>query len=76
MSRVALYKRLLALTGQSPIEFIRNIRLKRAEQLLIKSKLTVSEVAYEVGFGNPKAMTKYFKIEFNKLPSDYINSRN
>nr|WP_249665256.1 two-component regulator propeller domain-containing protein [Mucilaginibacter sp. Bleaf8] len=75
MSRVALYKRLLALTGQSPIEFIRNIRLKRAEQLLIKSKLTVSEVAYEVGFGNPKAMTKYFKKEFNKLPSDYLNSR-
>jgi AraC-like DNA-binding protein len=71
MSRVALYKKLLALTGKTPIEFIRSIRLKRAAQLLEKSKLTVSEIAYEVGFNNPKYFSRFFKSEFNMLPSAY-----
>lgn len=71
MSRVALYKKLLALTGKTPIEFIRSIRLKRAAQLLEKSNLTVSEIAYEVGFNNPKYFSKFFKSEFNILPSAY-----
>lgn len=71
MSRVHLYKKLMALTGKSPIEFIRVIRLQRAAQLLEKSQLTVSEVAYQVGFNNPKYFTKYFKDEYNVLPSNY-----
>lgn len=71
MSRVSVYKKILALTGRSPIEFIRGIRLKRAAQLLEKSQLTVAEVAYEVGFNNPKYFTKYFKMEYNVLPSVY-----
>ena len=69
MSRVALYKRLLALTGKTPIEFIRSIRLKRAAQLLEKSQFTVAEIAYEVGFNNPKYFSRYFKTEFGLLPS-------
>ncbi len=71
MSRVHLYKKLLALTGKSPIEFIRCIRLQRAAQLLEKSQLTVSEIAYQVGFNNPKYFTKYFKDQFKTLPSNY-----
>ncbi|MDH6304430.1 signal transduction histidine kinase/ligand-binding sensor domain-containing protein/DNA-binding response OmpR family regulator [Parabacteroides sp. PF5-5] len=71
MSRVHLYKKLLSLTGKSPIEFIRIIRLKRAAQLLQESQLTVSEIAYEVGFNNPKYFRKYFKEEFGILPSQY-----
>lgn len=71
MSRVYLYKKLLALTGKAPLEFIRTVRLKRAAQLLTESQLTVAEVAYEVGFNNPKYFTKYFKTEFNCLPSVY-----
>ncbi|MGV3642325.1 MAG: helix-turn-helix transcriptional regulator, partial [Adhaeribacter sp.] len=71
MSRVYLYKKLLALTGRSPIEFIRSIRLKRAARLLEESQLTVAEIAYEVGFNNPKYFTKYFKAEFHCLPSAY-----
>ncbi|WP_199200241.1 two-component regulator propeller domain-containing protein [Adhaeribacter arboris] len=71
MSRVYLYKKLLALTGKAPLEFIRTVRLKRAAQLLTESQLTVAEVAYEVGFNNPKYFTKYFKQEFNELPSAY-----
>jgi signal transduction histidine kinase/ligand-binding sensor domain-containing protein/DNA-binding response OmpR family regulator len=71
MSRVALYKKLLALTGKTPIEFIRSVRLKRAAQLLEKSQMTVAEIAYEVGFNNPKYFSKYFKLEFNVLPSQW-----
>lgn len=71
MSRVALYKKLFSLTGKTPIEFIRSIRLQRAVQLLEKREMTVAEVAYEVGFNNPKYFTKYFKQEYNVLPSSY-----
>lgn len=71
MSRVHLYKKLLTITGKAPLEFIRVIRIQRAAQLLEKSQLTVAEVAYKVGFNNPKYFTKYFKEEFNMLPSAY-----
>jgi DNA-binding response OmpR family regulator len=75
MSRVALYKKILSLTGKAPLEFIRSIRLKRAAQLLEKSGMSVSEIAYEVGFNNPKNFTKYFKEEFKVLPSQYANDK-
>ena len=74
MSRVHLYKKLLALTGKSPIEFIRHIRLQRAAQLLEKSQMSVSEIAYQVGFNNPKYFSKYFKDQFHILPSAYGKS--
>jgi len=74
MSRVALYKRLLQLTRQTPIEFIRSMRLKRAARLLEKSQLTVAEIAYEAGFNNPKTFAKYFKAEFGVLPSSYLKA--
>ena len=60
MSRVHLYKKLFQITGKTPIEFIRVIRLKRAAQLLRESQLHVSEVAFEVGFNNPKYFSRYF----------------
>jgi signal transduction histidine kinase/ligand-binding sensor domain-containing protein/DNA-binding response OmpR family regulator len=72
MSRVSLYKKLLALTDKSPIEFIRIIRLKRAANLLVSSQLSVSEVAYQVGFNNPRYFSKYFSKEYQMLPSKYI----
>jgi len=75
MSRVHLYKKLTALTGKSPIEFIRIMRLKRAAQLLGKSQQTVSEIAYEVGFNDPRYFSRYFKAEFGVLPSQYSNSK-
>ncbi|MCD8313791.1 MAG: response regulator, partial [Bacteroidales bacterium] len=64
MSRVQLYKKLLRITGKSPLEFIRVIRLKRAVQYLRESQLNVSEVAYRVGFNSPRNFAKYFKEEF------------
>jgi signal transduction histidine kinase/ligand-binding sensor domain-containing protein/DNA-binding response OmpR family regulator len=71
MSRVHLYKRMRQITGKTPIEFIRVLRLKRAAQLLRESQQNVSEIAYQVGFNNPKYFSSYFKEEFGVLPSVY-----
>ena len=71
MSRVNLYKKLLALTGKSPIEFIRVMRLKRAAQYLRESQLNVAEIAYRTGFNNPKYFSRYFKAEYGVSPSEY-----
>ncbi len=71
MSRVHLYKKMVSITGKTPIEFIRIIRLKRAAQYLRESQQSVSEIAYQTGFSNPKYFRKYFKDEFGVLPSEY-----
>jgi signal transduction histidine kinase/ligand-binding sensor domain-containing protein/DNA-binding response OmpR family regulator len=74
LSRVALYKKVLAFTGKTPVELIRSIRLKRAVQLLEKNQFTVAEIAYEVGFNDPKYFSRHFKAEFGILPSAYQRS--
>lgn len=74
MSRVTFYRKIVSLTGRSPLEFIRSIRLKRAAQLLEKSGMSIAEIAYQVGFNDPKIFTKFFKEEFNMLPSQYITN--
>lgn len=71
MSRVYFYKKILSLTDKTPSEFIRYIRLKRAADLLEKSQLYVNEVAYQVGFNDPKYFRKYFKDEFGLSPNEY-----
>jgi signal transduction histidine kinase/ligand-binding sensor domain-containing protein/DNA-binding response OmpR family regulator len=76
MSRGHLYKKLMNITGKSPIEFIRIIRLKRSLQYLKESQMSISEIAYEVGFGSPKIYTKYFKDEYKITPSEYIKKQN
>ncbi|MGM9802607.1 MAG: two-component regulator propeller domain-containing protein [Muribaculaceae bacterium] len=63
MSRVNLYRRILSVTGNTPSEFIRLVRLRHAEQLLARSQLTVQEIAYKVGFSS----TRYFARCFNDL---------
>jgi len=73
VSRGSLYKKLLALTGKTPVDCIRTIRLKRASQLLVKSQLCIANVAYEVGFNNPAYFAKVFREEYGLLPSEYIN---
>jgi signal transduction histidine kinase/ligand-binding sensor domain-containing protein/DNA-binding response OmpR family regulator len=72
LSRVSLYKKLLTLTGKTPVDCIRTVRLKRAVQLLEKSKLSIANVAYEVGFNNAAYFSKVFREEFGMLPSEYI----
>jgi signal transduction histidine kinase/ligand-binding sensor domain-containing protein/DNA-binding response OmpR family regulator len=73
ISRVSLYKRLLTLTGKTPVDCIRTIRLKRAAQLLEKSNLNIAGVAYEVGFNNPNYFSRVFKDEYGMQPSEYVN---
>ena len=75
MNRVTLYRKILSLTGKTPIEFIRSMRLKRAAQLLEKSGMSVAEIAYEVGFNNPKNFAKFFKEEFKMPPSQFAASK-
>jgi len=72
ISRAHLYNKLLALTGKTPIEYIRIMRIRRAAQILKKSQLTVMEVAYKVGFNDPRYFTKHFKNEYKMTPSQYI----
>ncbi|KXX71289.1 hybrid sensor histidine kinase/response regulator transcription factor [Flammeovirga sp. SJP92] len=75
ISRGHLYRKVQMLTGKSPSDFIRAVRLKRASQLLESSNLTISEIAYEVGFSNPKYFSKCFKAEYKVLPSVYASNK-
>ncbi|MBL6447186.1 helix-turn-helix domain-containing protein [Fulvivirga sp. 29W222] len=74
LSRSQLYKRVKGLTGLSVSILIRNIRLKKACQLLKSNDLSISQVAYEVGFSDPGYFTKCFKEMYSCPPSEYINS--
>jgi signal transduction histidine kinase/ligand-binding sensor domain-containing protein/DNA-binding response OmpR family regulator len=71
MHRAGMYRKLLAITGKTPIEVIREVRLKRGAQLIERSGMTIAEVAYDVGFNNPKKFSQYFKEYFNMTPSEY-----
>ncbi len=71
MSRAHLYQKLMSLTEKAPTEFIRHIRLQRAAKLLKGSYLTISEIAYDAGFNNPKLFTRHFKNEYGVTPSKY-----
>ncbi|KEO72993.1 hybrid sensor histidine kinase/response regulator transcription factor [Anditalea andensis] len=75
ISRGQLYKKIHSLTGKSPVEFIRQIRLQRAAQLLGKSQLTIAEVAYKVGYNNAKYFSKHFKEYYGTLPSTYASKK-
>ena len=70
LSRSGLYKKLMQITGKSPLEFMRTLRLKRGKALLEKSGDSISQIAYQVGM-SPKQFAKFFKEEFGYLPSDY-----
>ena len=71
MSSVYLNKKMSALTGKTTSEYVRSIRLRKATQLLEKTDLSISEIAYEVGYNSPKYFSKYFKDEYGILPSEY-----
>lgn len=72
-SKSTLYKKLKSLTGLNTSAFIRNIRLKAACKLVEEKKnLRISELAYAVGFNDPKYFSSCFRKEFGMLPSEYI----
>ena len=71
-----MYRKLKQLTGLSPVEYIKSIRLKKAAMLLNQNKFTVSEVLYMVGFSNPSYFSKCFQAEFGKTPKQYAEEQN
>jgi DNA-binding response OmpR family regulator len=75
MSRGSLYHKLLELTGLSPIEYIRSVKLDKAATLLEKSDFNVAQIAYMTGFGTPSYFSKMFKAKFKVQPSEYLNNR-
>ena len=70
-SRVQLYRKLKGLTGLSPNEFVRNIRIKRAAEILVKEGITVGEVMYRVGFSNRSYFNRCFRQVYDTSPVDY-----
>ena len=70
LSRVQLYRKVKAMTGSSVVDLLRKARLAKAKRLLESRSMSVSEVAYEVGFSSPSYFTKCFKDEFDMLPGE------
>ena len=71
MSRSGLHKKVKALSGYSPIDFIRVIRLKRAAEMLASGEYRINEVCYAVGFNTPSYFAKCFQQQFGILPKDF-----
>ena len=75
MSRSPFFKKLKNLTGKTPNDFIRDIRLNQAAKLLLKSDLNITEIAYQTGFTSPKYFRECFKKQFGESPSQYIENQ-
>lgn len=76
MSRGSLYSKVLEMSGQTPIEFIRSIKLEKAAVLLENSDLSISQISYMTGFTAPNYFAKSFKAKFSMLPTEYRARRN
>ena len=72
MSQSTLYRKLQVLIGISPNELIRKIRIKTACRLLLEKRLNISEIAYDLGFSDPKYFSNVFKKEMGISPTAYI----
>ena len=72
-SNKQIYRKIKQLTGMSPVEYIKSIRMKKAAMLLQQKKFTIAEVMYMVGFSNHSYFSKCFQSEFGKTPRQYLN---
>ncbi len=72
MSRGSLYNKILSLTGETPVEFIRSVKLNKAALLLENSDMKIAQIGYETGFTSPNYFARAFKAKFNLSPSEYI----
>jgi AraC-like DNA-binding protein len=66
---------MLSITGQAPGEFIRTIKLKQAARMLLEKKLSVTQIAYEIGFSSPAQFSRAFSKQFNCTPSEYSSKQ-
>ena len=71
MSRATLYRKITSITGSSPSDFVKNVRLRKAAELLKEGGLSIAEIADQVGFNTPSYFTKSFKKLFGVLPTQY-----
>ncbi len=71
LSRSTLYRKIKAMTGMSPLDFMKNVKMKKACELLNRHQMSVSEIAYALGFTSPKYFTKCFKEELGQTPTEY-----
>ncbi len=76
ISRVHLHRKLKAISNLSPNEFIRNIRLQKAGELLLEQELNISEVCYKVGFNSPAYFSSCFKQYYHLSPTEFIERSN
>lgn len=74
MGNKQLYRKLKALTGQTPVEYIRDMRMQKAAKLLKAGKFSVSEVMYTVGFSNSSYFSKCFSKAFGMTPTEFMRS--
>ena len=72
MSSSTLYRKMKALTGLSTNEYVRKVKLKHAERLLLEGKYSISEIAFKVGVNNLSYFRQCFKEEFGAIPSEYL----
>lgn len=73
ISNKQIYRKIKQLTGMTPVEYIKSIRMKKAAMLLQQKKFTIAEVMYMVGFSNHSYFSKCFQGEFGLTPKEYIN---
>ena len=74
LSNSTLYRKIKALTGISPNEYLRKIKMKKAEAYILEGKYSISQIAFKVGMNSELYFRQYFKDEFGMLPSEYIKS--
>ena len=73
LGRSVFYGKIKSIVGMTPVDFVRHIRMQRAQELVIKSNYPFSQIAYMVGFSDPKYFSKCFKKATGKTPSEYRN---
>ena len=76
MSRSSFHKRIKGITGETPNDYIRIVKLTKSAELLASGKYQIVEVCYMVGFNTPSYFSKCFSKHFGKLPKEYINDLN
>ena len=76
LSRSQLHRKFQTISGQSTGEFIRTFRLKKAAGLILEKELSVTQIAFEVGFNSPSHFSKAFKQMFGCLPSEFLDKSN
>lgn len=75
MGRTVFYGKIKSMVGMSPSDFLRRLRLQRAQELIANSRMSFSQIAFAVGFSDPKYFTKCFKKETGMTPSEYRNKK-